>query len=221
MKHAPGVVAYLFCVLGTMSLSGATIGIADFSGSEEVITFDPGTGPAYPGSIPGPFVVSTASTNVRFSSFASNTDLGAKGDFGAYAVTPGVSQGNALNDRVTREPSNLRVDFDDPVARFGVWVNGGNASTSWLVSTLDDQNDVIESALFNYGGTGYPRLTTFVGFESTTPITAVTIVEQMANNQFTSLNDVRFELIPEPSTLALLAMGAFGLLAYGWRRRKA
>jgi len=29
----------------------------------------------------------------------------------------------------------------------------------------------------------------------------------------------RFEAIPEPSTLALLCMGAFGLLAYSWRRR--
>jgi len=27
--------------------------------------------------------------------------------------------------------------------------------------------------------------------------------------------------VPEPSTLALLAMSAFGLLAYGWRRRRA
>ena len=27
--------------------------------------------------------------------------------------------------------------------------------------------------------------------------------------------------IPEPTTLALLATGAIGLLAYGWRRRKA
>ncbi|NQU20419.1 MAG: PEP-CTERM sorting domain-containing protein, partial [Candidatus Nealsonbacteria bacterium] len=26
--------------------------------------------------------------------------------------------------------------------------------------------------------------------------------------------------VPEPSTLALLAMGAIGLLAYAWRRRE-
>ena len=27
-------------------------------------------------------------------------------------------------------------------------------------------------------------------------------------------------IVPEPSAIALLAMGAFGLLAYGWRRRR-
>jgi len=28
------------------------------------------------------------------------------------------------------------------------------------------------------------------------------------------------DTVPEPSTLALLAMGTFGLLVYGWRRRR-
>ena len=31
--------------------------------------------------------------------------------------------------------------------------------------------------------------------------------------------EVRGRLVPEPSTLALLAMGAFGMVAWGWRRR--
>ncbi len=34
-------------------------------------------------------------------------------------------------------------------------------------------------------------------------------------------NDLVLNVVPEPSTLALLTAGAFGLLGYGWRRRRA
>ena len=33
-------------------------------------------------------------------------------------------------------------------------------------------------------------------------------------------DNVRLTSVPEPSTLALLASGLFGLVAYAWRKRK-
>src|SRR5688500_15412035 len=101
------VPSFLIAVVVTVTVgqvSATIIGINNFSGSEEVITFDPGIGPAYPGSIPSPHVVASLSTNVTFTSLALNSNLGAFGDFNAFAATPGASQGNAFFDRAQWEP---------------------------------------------------------------------------------------------------------------------
>ena len=52
---------------------------------------------------------------------------------------------------------------------------------------------------------------------STTTLSGFTLSLQ----QTSTAEQLVVTAVPEPSTLALLAAGAVGLLAYGWRRRRA
>ena len=47
------------------------------------------------------------------------------------------------------------------------------------------------------------------------------ILTNNAGSGTTGFGEAAFEVVPEPSTLTLAALGMLGLLAYGWRRRSA
>ena len=50
-------------------------------------------------------------------------------------------------------------------------------------------------------------------------VQATSNAETGSARAFGDVDNIRFEAIPEPSTLALLLMGTVGLLAYAWRKR--
>ena len=155
------VVALLFCCL---SASGSVICIDDFSGSEDIITFD--SGPA--GTFQGPYTLSSTVSDVTFNSFASYDQFSFDYDWNAFSKTPGASQGCAFIDRATVVPSNIMLEFSNPLFRVGMWIQGGNKTTSWEITILDQSDSIIETSIFSYGegARNYPRPATFVGFES-------------------------------------------------------
>ena len=211
-RIVPCIVLAMFCV----SASGSVIGIGDFSGSEDVITFDSAPG----GTFTTPQTLSATVADVTFSSLASDPTFSFDYDWGAFAATPGASQGNAFVDRVTAEPSNLLMEFSNPLTRVGMWLNGGAYSTSWDVSILDQTDSIIETHRYDYGGSGYPRPSVFVGFESASSnISKLTIVELSANGQYSPITDLRMEaaVIPAPGALLL---GGIGAGVVGWLRRR-
>jgi len=100
---------------------------------------------------------------------------------------------------------------------------GVTFSTTSIDAGFGDQEDLVFAQ-----GTGLSDYTGEDLFFSTT-YTARYIKFQPTSNyghvwHYTGLSEVRFldtgGAIPEPSTVALLAMGAIGLLIYGWRRRR-
>ncbi|MBN1394802.1 MAG: PEP-CTERM sorting domain-containing protein [Pirellulales bacterium] len=73
-------------------------------------------------------------------------------------------------------------------------------------------------------GSGYTEIASDLAMESTLDVNYVGFNPNGTGNDSNPptfwIDDVSLELVPEPSTLALLACGLIGLLAYAWRKRK-
>ena len=132
------------------------------------------------------------------------------GAFGGPGVTPEwdfvlhgfVGDGTVeLSDLTVSNPILPPITFD------GETPTDLRADVTAFTQLLVDENN--DHAGFMLAASSLPEIAfviTFFGNESLTPEDRPTLT-------------IDYEAIPEPSTLALLAMGAFGLLAYGWRRR--
>ena len=85
---------------------------------------------------------------------------------------------------------------------------------------FDDQG--LEYILGSYRAFGNNATHTLNGSISTGSGASPTVLAALesASDHLPVVVDYRLFPIPEPSTLVLLAMGAFGLLAYAWRKRR-
>ena len=193
------IAAGLCCPLLLASVSRAgVIGIGDFSGSEDPIDF---TGIDVPATL-NPITVGDLTMD-------SSTTLVIGPDVsGVWAETPLASGGAHLSNRDTTS-TDIQFQFANPVRRVGMWINGGNEATDWTFSAFDAGGGLVGSHVFVFNLVdGYPDPSTFAGIEFATPFTTLTIVETINNSQYTSIDDIRFEQVPEPSSFALLGIGA-------------
>ncbi len=186
------LVVLLVCVgvlLGAQQTARADIiTLEDFSGSEVVVDF---TGLNVP-QTPDPIVIGDLTIDSDVS------DLRVTEIYHPFGGTPLASKGLYLGDLLTIAPSNIEFQFATPISRLGMWINGGNSNTNWTLSAFDPSDDLVGTHTFDFVSVAYPDLSTFAGIEFSTPFTRVTIVENLANGQFTNIDDIRFEPSESP-----------------------
>lgn len=194
--------ALLMCTLLLVAtpVLGAQIGWDDFSGGENWIDFDPGFDrTAEPILYEG----------VWFSDEgAFGLGLEADDDWSGYfGNQPGASLGLALNDIETQ--SLLRAEFTTTVHRVGLLMSAEYVAT-WTLEAYDSSDTLMDAVTETMSGN---RQSVFLGLETSGAEIAYILVREAAVDQMVGLfDDLRFEAIPEPASLLLLAAGGLAVL---------
>lgn len=189
------------------------ISMSDFSGSETVETFDPGFGPDSSGLVHyHDLTIRDRGWGYGYSGLTGNYNWGQSGYFNNI---PGASGGNAMNDfwNIT----DITIAFSSRMTRVGLLVVAGHA-TNYILRAYDSTHSLLASGTAT---TLWPTGAVFMGLESqNNDIAFVELLEPDGDNQgITLMDDVRYEMVPEPASMAILALGAAALGAR--KRRKA
>ncbi len=206
MKHA-------ICAITLAGLAGLAsadlIGLEEFTGTENIITFqgiqmsalDPHTADLGRG-----VTVENHGSGSGRDGWRGHTDWG-----NYFDNIEGASGGAALAD--SWGASDLRINFDGGVNRVGFLLSTGTMN-SWKIEFYNLAGDLIDSAAARM-----PRHNNavFVGYESLAQRIGTVRISDAENGYITILDDIRFETVPAPGGLVALGLG--GLAAA--RRRRA
>jgi hypothetical protein len=225
-RLAMALVGLAFLVAGVGHAQAGPITLSDFSGSETVIA------PTSGGN-------GVTISHVRFTNNSDATGFGRLGvdptpefEFISeryWGHIPGASLGAAVSDqtRITDFEMEFLAGITEPVNRVGMLLHG-HPNNRWRFSVFGNSNSgpvLLDSIEVMQNGTDQGF---FVGLEVLEDIFLVRVQElSPLKDQNTDFDDFRFESIPplpapipEPSSLALLTIGAIGLFGHGWRRKR-
>ena len=151
--------------------------------------------------------------NTTFTAGQGTTEIVGGGFIGEYN-TRGVN--SLYNTQAGDAFSALTFQFSNPVNAFGfLW---GGADDIWTLSAFDVNNVLLESR--QLPATRASNAGDFFGL-SVSGIDHATLVDPLGTGDYVFIdNFTSAQTTPEPSTLALLGIAAFGLLGYLRRRRR-
>ncbi len=191
-------------------LPAATIGIGDFSGNETVVDF----------GNPNSDSVFSSPTTIGGLTFTVNSGaffvIEPAGFFSSlFSNVPGASQLGTLRDAAAT--SDVVLTFSTIVHRAGLLLSAGTSvPATWEVTAFSGASPLGSVVVTQPAG----NQAVFAGLEFLQNITSVRVSETAGGNAgATAIDDVRFEAVPEPSTLVLASGAAFGLLLVARRRR--
>lgn len=173
---------------------------------------------------PAPIALSSSTggtTGVTFQTSA------VSGDNQAYVNVLGRSVSELINSYVWKASSATFTIAGLPAnTPYELYVYGGSPGnwTGYSMSVSIGTDMKTMSSATSFDSTGYSDGVNYAHYASVTSSGAGTIVGTLApngGNGFLIFNGLQLiGTVPEPSTLAMVASGLLGLLAYVWRKRR-